>query len=83
MPHASIPVSLLDFYVILMHLDSLTLAMSPCYGSTCTDWRVEKPKSTDYTARPSQFWVPNRQSNQMGVVRIPETDPVPILFNEL
>lgn len=62
-----IPILLPDFYIILMHFDSLTLAMPPCYGSTCKDLEWEA-KTTDATARPSLSWVPNWQIRRPNIV---------------
>ena len=70
MPYASISVFFPN--IISVHLDSLTLAMPPCCGSTCQDLEWG-----------NLYWVPVWQSNQMGVIRMHETAPLPILFDEI
>ena len=53
------PVQLRGFTVILTHLNSLTLAMPPCHGSTYKDLEWESQNYLTYTAKPSLLWDPD------------------------
>lgn len=57
--------------------------MPPCHGSTYKDLEWESQNYLTYTAKPSLLWDPDWQPNQMGVMKMQETDPFPIPFMEL